>query len=164
MDTLWAPWRMAYIGGPKEGSCIFCEKPSAPDLRETLVLARTRASVVMMNRYPYANGHLLVAPRRHTADLPGLPADEHADLGETLRRSMAILGDALRPQGMNVGMNLGAAAGAGVADHLHWHIVPRWVGDTNFMPLLAETRVIPEHLEALYDRLCSEFTAIDALS
>jgi ATP adenylyltransferase len=107
----------------------------------------------MLNRYPYQNGHLMVAPRRHTADLPGLPADEHVDLGETLRRAIATLAERFQPEGFNVGLNLGACAGAGVLDHLHWHVVPRWTGDTNFMPALADIRVMPQHLLDTYDRL-----------
>ncbi len=153
---------MAYIGGPKETGCIFCTKPAAADLRAALVLARTPEAVVMLNRFPYANGHLMVAPRRHTADLDRLSAVEYAGLTETIRRSVALLGHVLRPEGLNIGMNLGRAAGAGVVDHLHWHIVPRWVGDVNFMPLVADVRVIPEHLDAMFDRLRPVFAALDA--
>ena len=121
----------------------------------------TAASVVMLNRYPYASGHMLVAPRRHVAELTGLPADEHLDLAETLRRACAVLEGELRPNGMNLGMNLGAAAGAGVADHLHWHVVPRWVGDTNFMTTVADARVMPQHLLDTYDRLRPVFERLD---
>ena len=144
---------MAYVGGPKESGCIFCTKPASSDLRSVLVLACTEHSVLMLNRFPYANGHVMVAPRRHTADFFELPTGEYVELSETLRRTIGVLKDAFQPEGMNVGLNLGAAAGAGVADHLHWHIVPRWIGDTNYMPLIGEVRVIPEHLEALYERL-----------
>ncbi len=153
---------MAYIGSAKEGECIFCTKPASADLREALVLARTPHSVVMLNRYPYANGHVMVAPRRHTADLMALSAGECAELNETLRRAMAALQNVLQPEGMNVGMNLGRAAGAGIVDHLHWHIVPRWVGDVNYMPMIGEVRVIPEHLTALYDRLRPAFALLEA--
>ena len=161
MDVLWAPWRMAYIGGPATSGCIFCTALQG-DPRERLLLCTTRASVVMLNRYPYASAHLMVAPRRHTADLPGMAADAHADLADTLRQAMAIVDEALRPQGMNVGMNLGAAAGAGVVDHLHWHVVPRWIGDTNFMTTVAEARVMPQHLLDTYDRLRPVFARLDA--
>src|SRR5262245_29199379 len=118
MDVLWAPWRMAYVGGsaPTRG-CIFCTALD-DDARERLVLGTTACSVVMLNRYPYAHAHLMVAPRRHTADLPALPPNEHLDLGDTLRRCVATLHATLAPQGMNLGMNLGTCAGAGVADHL----------------------------------------------
>jgi ATP adenylyltransferase len=139
---------------------VFCAATSG-DPRERLLLGTTPGSVVMLNRYPYQNGHLMVAPRRHTASLPDLPATEHADLTETLRRALASLGEAFSPDGFNVGMNLGRAAGAGFADHLHWHIVPRWSGDTNFMPLLADVRVMPQHLLDTYERLRPAFTWLD---
>jgi ATP adenylyltransferase len=124
----------------------------AEDDRAHLVLARTPA-LVMLNKYPYANGHVMVAPLQHTADLPGMRPQDYAALMQALQQTVSHVAEAFGPQGMNVGMNLGEAGGAGVADHLHWHIVPRWVGDTNFMPLLAEARVVSEHLEATYDRL-----------
>ena len=158
---LWAPWRMAYIGASKPQGCIFCSKPDSPDLKADLVLARTPFAAVMMNLFPYANAHIMVAPRRHVADLNLLSAREYEQLAETLRRCAGLLKDTLRPEGMNIGMNLGRAAGAGIEDHLHWHIVPRWVGDTNFMPLIGDVRVIPEHLEALYDRLRPIFRALE---
>jgi ATP adenylyltransferase len=161
MDVLWAPWRMAYVGaGAPAGGCIFCAALEGA-ARERLLLGTTATSLVMLNRYPYASGHLMVAPRRHTADLPGLPDGEHADLTATLRRALATLAAALRPQGMNVGMNLGACAGAGVVDHLHWHLVPRWTGDTNFMTTVAEARVMPQHLLDTYDRLRPAFAWLD---
>jgi ATP adenylyltransferase len=153
MEVLWAPWRMAYIGTARqERGCIFCAATTG-DARERLLLGTTAHSLVMLNRFPYQSGHVMVAPRRHTADLPGLPPDEHADLADTLRRTLASLGEALGPDGFNLGMNLGAAAGAGVLDHLHWHIVPRWAGDTNFMPAVADVKVMPQHLLETYDRL-----------
>jgi ATP adenylyltransferase len=159
MNVLWAPWRMTYIGGADEQrACIFCAAPTG-DPRERLLLGATVHSLVMLNRFPYQSGHLMLAPRRHTADLPGLPAAEHADLAETLRRALAVLGETLRPEGFNVGLNLGASAGAGFADHLHWHIVPRWTGDTNFMPVLADVKVVPQHLLETYDRLREAFAS-----
>jgi ATP adenylyltransferase len=160
-DHLWAPWRMAYVGGSApRGKCIFCADAGG-DWRERLVLGATRHSIVMLNRYPYASGHLMVAPRRHTADLPSLPDEEHVDLAETLRHGMATLARVLEPHGMNVGMNLGTCAGAGIADHLHWHIVPRWSGDTNFMATVADVRVVPQHLLDTYDRLRPAFDWLD---
>jgi ATP adenylyltransferase len=148
---------MAYIGAAKQDEgCFFCHALEG-DPRDHLLLGATPASIVLLNRYPYASGHLMVAPRRHTASLPDLPAAEHADLAETLRRALRSLGDVLHPEGFNLGMNLGTPAGAGVADHLHWHIVPRWSSDTNFMPVLADVRVMPEHLLATYDRLRPAF-------
>jgi ATP adenylyltransferase len=161
MDVLWAPWRMAYVGGSApRGKCIFCADVG-DDARERLILGVTPHSIVMLNRYPYASGHLMIAPRRHTADLPALPDDEHVDLADTLRLSMATLARVLDPHGMNVGMNLGTCAGAGIADHLHWHIVPRWTGDTNFMTTVADARVMPQHLLDTYDRLRPAFHWLD---
>lgn len=158
MHVLWAPWRMAYVGAAKAPGCLFCTVRDRVAARADLVLLQEPA-LVMLNKFPYANGHLLVAPRRHAARLDDLPAEEFQTLTQALRHAAGVLAEALRPEGVNIGMNLGAAAGAGIADHLHWHLVPRWVGDTNFMPLLAEVRVIPEHLEAMYDRLQPLFAA-----
>jgi ATP adenylyltransferase len=143
---------MAYVGGPKAAGCIFCTALTTEDRRAALVLAR-RPALVMLNRFPYISGHLMVAPHRHVADLSALPAEEFQTLMGVLQRAATLLANAYHPEGMNIGLNLGAAAGAGVTDHLHWHIVPRWGGDTNFMPMLADVRVIPEHLDATYDRL-----------
>jgi len=153
MDVLWAPWRMVYIARAREErGCIFCTAVTG-DPRERLLLGTTEQSLVVLNRFPYQSGHVMIAPRRHGVDLVGLPAAEHADLAETVRRVVASLRDVLRPDGFNVGLNLGAAAGAGVLDHVHWHIVPRWAGDTNFMPVLAEVKVMPQHLEETWERL-----------
>jgi len=151
---------MAYVTAAKNSGCIFCIAADTPERREHLVLAQHPA-VVMLNKFPYANAHLLVAPRRHAAELGALPTEELHALTDVLQRAAAIVRAAFRSDGLNLGMNLGAAAGAGVADHLHWHIVPRWVGDTNFMPMLAEVRVIPEHLQATYDRLRPLFAPLD---
>lgn len=159
MQVLWAPWRMTYIAGEKPTGCIFCLAAATTDLRPQLVLVQQPA-VVMLNKFPYASAHLLVAPRTHTADLGALSADEFHAVMDTLRDAAARLTQTFHPDGMNIGMNLGAAGGAGVADHLHWHIVPRWIGDTNFMPMLADVRVMPEHLEATYDRLRPTFAAL----
>jgi ATP adenylyltransferase len=156
VQVLWAPWRMAYVADKAARGCIFCLALEG-DRRERLLLGTTPASLVILNRFPYQNGHLMVAPRRHTASLSALPAAEHQDLAETLRRSIDSLAEAFHPDGFNLGMNLGAAAGAGVVDHLHWHIVPRWNGDTNFMAAVAETRVLPQHLLETYDRLRATF-------
>lgn len=161
MKQLWAPWRMVYIEQDgKGGSCIFCAKNLQEQPRETLVLTQTKHSLVMLNKYPYNNGHLLLAPKRHENKLDDLPHNEHTDLQETLRRSVAIVRAVLNPGGINLGMNLGKCAGAGVEDHLHWHLVPRWEGDTNFMPVVGETRVIPQHLLDSYDRLKPHFESL----
>ena len=154
MRNLWAPWRMEYILSEKPEGCIFCEAYRRPD---HLVVHRTERALVMMNRYPYTNGHLLVAPRRHVAGLEDLSAEEARELFECLRRSVEALRRAFGPHGFNIGANLGRVAGAGVVDHLHVHVVPRWLGDTNFMPILAEVQVIPEHLARTSERLRALF-------
>jgi ATP adenylyltransferase len=148
---------MAYIEGAKETGCIFCEKPKEPDRRSSLVLGQSAHSIVMLNKYPYNNGHLLIAPKTHVSEFSGLSAEAYADLGWVLKKSVEIISRVLRPVGLNLGMNLGRCAGAGVEDHLHWHIVPRWEGDTNFMPVVAEVRVMPQHLAETYDRLNAFF-------
>ena len=154
MKRLWAPWRMAYIDeASKEQECIFCTKFLDNDLRAGLVLAHSRHTVVMLNKYPYSNGHLLLAPKRHESTLASLPSEEFIDLNQALRHSIEIVRQVVNPAGINLGMNLGKCAGAGIEDHLHWHIVPRWEGDTNFMPVIAEIRVMPQHLLDSYDRL-----------
>src|ERR1700758_462112 len=143
---------MTYIeDGAKESGCIFCNKRQQSDPRQALVVVQTAHSMVMLNKYPYNNGHLLLAPKRHEKELPNLSADEYGDLNEALRRSVEILRKVLNPAGFNLGMNLGRTAGAGIEDHLHWHIVPRWEGDFNFMPVIAETKVMPQHLLESYD-------------
>jgi ATP adenylyltransferase len=149
---------MTYIAqGAKPGRCIFCDQFQLSDLREGLVLAQTHHSAVMLNKYPYNNGHLLLAPKRHEKNLSDLSAQEYADLNDALRRCVDIVREVLNPGGINLGMNLGKCAGAGVEDHLHWHIVPRWEGDTNFMAVVGETRVMPQHLLDSYDRLQAYF-------
>ena len=153
---------MAYIGGSKDKGCFFCRHGRTDDRRADLVLARTAEAIVSMNRYPYANGHLMVAPRRHVADLTALRSAAYGELMEVVRSASAILGRVFRPEGMNIGINVGRAAGAGIAGHLHWHLVPRWVGDTNFMAMVGEVAVIPEHLETVYDRLRPYFERLEA--
>ncbi|MBM4370056.1 MAG: HIT domain-containing protein [Deltaproteobacteria bacterium] len=153
MKTLWAPWRIGFILGGKPVSCFLCEEPRRGPCPESLVLAVTPHAVVMLNRYPYSNGHLLVAPLRHVSRPSDLDAAERIGLHELLVTSMDLLADAFRVEGLNAGMNLGKAAGAGIADHIHWHLVPRWIGDTNAMTVVGETRVIPEALEASWEKL-----------
>jgi ATP adenylyltransferase len=144
---------MSYIEGSKSGDCIFCTSTDEASLRPSLILGTSQRSRVMLNKYPYNNGHLLIAPHRHTAQLTELPEDEFQDLMALLRRAVDVVNTVFRPQGVNVGMNLGVCAGAGIADHLHWHVVPRWMGDTNFMPVVGSVRVMPQHLLDSYDRL-----------
>lgn len=161
MKVLWAPWRLSYVSSVDSGSgCIFCDKPllATPGLRsEHLVLRVTERASVLMNLFPYANGHIMVAPRTHTADYAGLDAETSEALQAELRRAVRVLERAFSPAGFNIGMNLGRAAGAGITEHLHWHVVPRWIGDTNFMPALADTRVMPDHLANTYARLLPLF-------
>jgi ATP adenylyltransferase len=166
MDHLWAPWRAHYIqqssaspeasGGHDD--CFFCRGLGRSDDRENLLAWRRPNSVVFLNRYPYNNGHLLVAPKVHRGRLADLEGAELLEPLETVRACVAVLDGMLRPQGYNIGLNMGKTAGAGVPGHLHWHIVPRWDGDTNFMPVLGETKVIVESLNAFYDRLVSQFS------
>jgi ATP adenylyltransferase len=144
---------MEYIAAEKPQGCIFCLFPAEQKDRENLVLGRTSTAFVMLNRYPYNSGHLMVIPRRHASDLLLLPEPEFLDLHRLLAMAVEALKTAYRPEGFNVGMNLGRIAGAGIDEHLHYHIVPRWGGDSNFMPVLAETKVMVEHLTASYDRL-----------
>ena len=157
MDQLWAPWRLSYVAvaakTPPPDACFLCQGLAESDDRRNLIALRTPRSVVVLNRFPYNNGHLLVAPLRHKGRLDELDADELLETMETLRRMLGLLDGLLQPDGYNVGLNLGRAAGAGLPGHLHWHVVPRWHGDTNFMPLLADTKVIVQSLDALYDLL-----------
>lgn len=154
-ERLWAPWRLEYIKKARKGKgeCIFVELPRQSDDRKNLILHRGEHAFVMLNAFPYTNGHLMVAPYLHTADLADLSDEEHLEVGHLIRDSVRWLTAAYEPDGFNIGMNLGVAAGAGIADHLHWHVVPRWQGDTNFMPVVGDVRVLPESLEETYDRL-----------
>ena len=163
MDHLWAPWRLSYVAAPKEPSqpepCFICRGLAAEDDRTNLIVMRTPFSVVFLNRFPYNNGHLLISPRAHKARLDDLAPDEMVETMETLRRLLRVLDGLMHPDGYNVGINLGAAAGAGVPGHLHWHVVPRWNGDTNFMPVVGDTKVIVQSLDALYDLLAADLAA-----
>jgi ATP adenylyltransferase len=171
MDTLWAPWRLAYVTGeapadpaPPEPAawpagadrgCFLCRAAACgPEHDRRLgVVERTGGSIVVVNRYPYSNGHLLVAPLAHTPSLVGLEAERLLDLQRCLARWCRLMERALHAHGFNIGLNLGAVAGAGLPGHLHWHLVPRWPGDVNFMPMLAGVRVLPQSLEALREQL-----------
>ncbi|HNQ89633.1 MAG TPA: HIT domain-containing protein [Verrucomicrobiota bacterium] len=158
MEQLHAPWRIEYILAPKPkpaagGDSLFTEIARSGDDVGHHILARTRSSFAVLNRYPYTGGHLMVVPYRQTSDLMELTTEEMADLWELTRRCIAALRREMKPDGFNVGMNLGRVAGAGVTDHLHIHVVPRWNGDTNFMPVLAGTSVVPEALADVAARL-----------
>ncbi len=157
MQILWAPWRMEYILDERKRECIFCLLPGEGDDRKSLILYRGNKVFVIMNRYPYTNGHLMVSPLRHEGSLERLEAEEMRELFEMIRECVIILKKEFYPDGFNIGMNLGRVAGAGVEDHLHFHIVPRWSGDTNFMPVLADVKVMPEFLEVTYERLKPHF-------
>jgi ATP adenylyltransferase len=159
MDRLWAPWRMPYILAEADkrevGGCIFCDLPAqgADRHRENLILACGQRALVILNRYPYTNGHLMVVPRAHVADPSLLAVEDYRVVTELLRRTTAALRQAVSPHGLNLGMNLGRVAGAGIDEHCHYHVVPRWSGDTNFIAVTGDTKVISEGLLETYDRI-----------
>lgn len=164
-EQLWAPWRLDYIlnanSGADEG-CFLCRCARESNDEENLVVARTEHSIVVLNRFPYNNGHLLVAPRSHKATFDELDDDELCDGTREIKRMTAALSRMMGAHGFNIGLNLGKVAGAGLPGHLHWHIVPRWNGDTNFMPVLANVHVIPQSLSALYTFLRNELASGDS--
>jgi len=143
---LWAPWRIEYIVGPKDGVCFFCAKAESDD-ESNHVIVRGRTAFVLLNTFPYNSGHVLVAPYRHVADLSDLTEDELTELMSLVIQAKDVMTRTMQPQGFNIGFNIGESAGAGVADHVHGHIVPRWVGDTNFMSVLGNARVVPQSLD-----------------
>lgn len=151
--TLWAPWRIEYIRAPKEGGCVFCRALQSDSDRENLVLHRGESVFLILNRFPYTAGHLMAVPNRHVAGFEELGPEEAREAWSLLGRAKAALDRAFHPQGYNLGLNQGPAAGAGVSDHVHFHLVPRWVGDTNFMPAVGEVKVISQHLTDMYDSL-----------
>jgi ATP adenylyltransferase len=154
MDELWAPWRMEYVTrADKEAGCFLCAAASEGGDREKYVLWRGRECLAVLNCYPYNNGHILVAPTAHKADLADLTDGELTEQMAMLRRAQSSLRQVMNPGGFNIGLNLGSAAGAGIPGHLHWHIVPRWPGDTNFMPVLGRTNVIPQSLRRAWELL-----------
>lgn len=157
MEHLWAPWRLAYVANPKPPTqgdeCFICRGLAESDDRANLIAWRRPSCVVVLNRFPYNNGHLLVAPLTHKGQLHELDEGEILEMQQTLTRLVQVLDETMKPEGYNVGLNLGRVAGAGLPGHLHWHLVPRWNGDTNFMPVVSDTRVIVQSLESLYDLL-----------
>ena len=158
MDYLWTPWRYHYITtSDKQQGCVFCAAGQGSDDRATLIVHRARHNFVILNRYPYNNGHLMVAPNAHLADLEDLPAGTANELTALTQRSLRVLREVLAPQGFNLGINAGKVAGAGVADHVHQHVVPRWEGDTNFMPVVAQAKVLNESLTKSYRELRDGF-------
>ena len=158
MDQLWAPWRLEYIQGQEVDGCIFCVDESRDEDLTRLVVARGEYSYVMMNRYPYSNGHLMVSPYRHISDLSELENQEIVEIHQLMVRAQAALREVCVAQGFNIGWNVGQVSGAGITDHIHMHIVPRWAGDSNFMSVLADTRVIPQHIQETYALLASSFS------
>ncbi len=161
MEHLYAPWRMEYIGGTPQAGCLFCRAQEADpaDDRKNLLVWRGADAIVMLNRFPYNSGHLMVAPRAHGGSLDGLDGAGALALHQAASRSLRARRAELKPEGSNVGANLGRVAGAGIPDHVHVHVVPRWNGDTNFMPVLAETKVVNEHLERTWEKLTAAFSA-----
>ena len=159
MQHLWAPWRMEFIKRPQPSGCFFCEAAAADPSADAdhLVLARGELALAILNRYPYNNGHLMVAPKAHLANLEDLPPASANDLTALTQRALRVLRQVLAPQGFNLGINAGKTAGAGVADHIHQHVVPRWDGDTNYMPVTADTKVLNESLTASYAQLRAGF-------
>lgn len=160
MESLWAPWRMDYIVSDKSKECVFCTAPKAENDSIKKILFRGPNSYVILNIFPYANGHLMICPYRHVGCITLLNDEEFHEMSVLTKKSLGILRQEYRPDGFNTGYNIGKSAGAGFDEHLHGHIVPRWNGDTNFMPVLAETKVHPEHIEATYNRLAPIFRNI----
>lgn len=152
-ERIWAPWRLSYIEGSAAEGCIFEQVLALGDDREGLVLHRGEAAFVMLNAFPYTNGHVMIAPYRHTADLSELGDEELLEVNRLVRDSVSWITLAYRPEGFNIGVNLGRVAGAGIPSHVHWHVVPRWGGDTNFMTTVGDARVLPQSLLDSYDRL-----------
>ena len=164
---LWAPWRMKYIECIDDGDddgCIFCDKVEENDDRKNYILYRGKTCYVIMNIFPYNNGHLMVVPYRHTCLIEDLDDETQLEMMKTVQLVITAFKNTMRPDGFNVGMNLGRTAGAGIADHLHIHVVPRWNGDTNFMPIIGETKVISESLEDTYEKLHKAIQGIIAES
>jgi ATP adenylyltransferase len=165
MDILFTPWRYPYLTSPKSdrpAGCIFCIAAETADMRSTLTLYRGDEALVMLNRYPYTNGHLMVAPVAHEARLFESTASSLHSLIRLTAAAQRILSDVYQPDGFNVGMNFGQVAGAGVADHYHLHVVPRWGGDSNFMTVTAGTRLVPEDLDVTFEKLASRFASLGA--
>jgi ATP adenylyltransferase len=160
MRYLWAPWRIDYILEEKQKGCIFCKKPLERRDNVNLILHQGRYTFVMMNKFPYNNGHVMVIPKRHCPDLERLDDKELRDLLYLLRTTTRVLKEKLCPDGFNIGTNIGKVGGAGVDEHIHFHVVPRWIGDTNFMPVLGEIKIIPEYLEKTYQKLHAAFADI----
>jgi ATP adenylyltransferase len=159
MKRLWAPWRMEYIVQAQESDegCIFCDKPKENDDEKNLIVYRSKLCFVMLNKYPYNNGHLMIVPYIHESDLAKVSDEIALEMHHVINKSLVALNNTIKPHGINIGINLGRTAGAGIDDHIHYHIVPRWNGDTNFMPVIAETKVLSEALKKTWKKLSDEF-------
>ena len=160
MKQLWAPWRMEYVKSEKSDECIFCSLPKANEDTKNYILHRGHSAFIIMNIFPYNSAHVMVSPFRHIGCLTALNADESKEMNSLTLRAIEILRAVINPEGFNVGYNIGKAAGAGYDEHIHCHIVPRWTGDTNFMPVLGETKVHPEHLKTTYKKLLPHFKTL----
>ncbi len=150
---MFTPWRREYVESSKKSGCVFCHALEAED-SESLIVIRGEKAFVILNRYPYTNGHLMVVPYQHASSLEELDAETRCEMMELLTKSLVVLGEVYHPQGFNLGGNIGQAAGAGVADHIHLHVLPRWTGDTNFMTAVGSTRILPETVEESWQRIC----------
>lgn len=159
-DILWAPWRSAFVLSKKEKGCVFCKRFKMKDSVENLVIHRGRKAFVILNKFPYNTGHALVVPNRHVGHLEKMTPEEANEFFELTRLTVKVIKKTLKPQSMNIGMNLGRGSGAGVPGHLHMHIVPRWIGDTNFMPVLGKTNVVSVPLEPVFERLRKAFRSL----
>jgi len=155
MKKIWAPWRSHFIYDRKKKGCIFCRANNGDDDKKYFVIKRTKFSLAMLNIYPYNNGHIMIAPKAHKGSLAKLTSEELTDLMLLLKETTGAVDKLLKPQGYNIGINVGKAAGAGFPGHIHIHIVPRWIGDTNFMPVISGTKVVSESLDSVYRRLKS---------
>ena len=160
MKRIFAPWRYKYIKNPDAEGCIFCRAVSSDDDRKSGVLFRGKFSFVIMNKYPYNNGHIMVAPYKHTGNFGEMNEDEMLELSVIIRKWQEVIKKAMKPDGFNLGMNIGRIAGAGFENHLHYHLVPRWSGDTNFMPVIGETKVVPISIDEAYDILLEAYKEV----
>jgi ATP adenylyltransferase len=160
MKRIFAPWRYKYVSDPDSGGCIFCKATSSDDDRKSGVLFRGKYAFVIMNMYPYTNGHIMVAPYKHTGSFEELIEDEILEMSTMLQTWQKVLKKAMNPEGFNIGMNIGRIAGAGFENHLHYHLVPRWSGDTNFMPVIGGTKIVPMSIDEAYDLLLKVYREI----
>ena len=160
MKWLNAPWRLEYILGPKEEECVFCKMPAEDNDRQNLLIHRGEFNFIILNLYPYNNGHIMVVPYSHKDDIADLTSDELCEMGTLVKRCVEIIKETIKPNGFNIGMNIGSASGAGIKEHLHMHVVPRWSGDTNFMPVVGNTKVLPQMVIETYDILFTGFSKL----